>query len=54
VEEAISGLLAVSPASYGYRRIHALLKRHGLVCGPKTVWRIMRRRGMARRGAWRS
>ncbi len=45
VEEAISGLLGASPASYGYRRIHALLKRHGLVCGPKTVWRIMRRRG---------
>jgi len=45
VEEAISGLLGASPASYGYRRIHALLKRQGLVCGPKTVWRIMRRRG---------
>lgn len=45
VEEAISGLLRASPASYGYRRIHALLKRQGLVCGPKTVWRIMRRRG---------
>ena len=25
--------------------MHALLKRHGLVCNPKTVWRVMRRRG---------
>jgi transposase InsO family protein len=45
VEAAISELVGASPASYGYRRIHALLKRQGLVCGPKTVWRIMRRRG---------
>ena len=45
VEEAISGLLGANPASYGYRRIHAMLKRHGLVCNPKTVWRVMRRRG---------
>ena len=45
VEEAIRQLLGASPASYGYRRIHALLKRHGLVCNPKTVWRVMRRRG---------
>ena len=45
VEEAIRQLLGASPASYGYRRIHALLKRHGLVCNPKTVWRAMRRRG---------
>jgi len=27
---AISQLVGASPASYGYRRIHALLKRHGL------------------------
>ena len=45
VEEAIRQILKASPASYGYRRIHALLKRHGLVCNPKTVWRVMRRRG---------
>jgi putative transposase len=45
VEAAISRLLGASPASYGYRRIHALLKRHGLVCNPKTGWRVMRRRG---------
>ncbi len=45
MEEAIRQLLGASPASYGYRRIHALLKRHGLVCNPKTVWRVMRRRG---------
>lgn len=45
VEEAISRLLSASPASYGYRRLHALLKRHGLRCNPKTVWRVLRRRG---------
>jgi putative transposase len=45
VEMAIRQLLGSSPASYGYRRIHALLGRRGLVCNPKTVWRIMSRRG---------
>ena len=45
IEAAIHRLLGASPASYGYRRIHALLKRRGLVCNPKTVWRAMRRRG---------
>lgn len=45
VEAAIRQLLGASPASYGYRRIHALLKRRGLVCDPKTVWETMRRRG---------
>ncbi len=45
VEEAISRLLGSSPASYGYRRIHALLRRGGLSCNPKTVWQAMRRRG---------
>lgn len=35
----------MSPASYGYRRLHALLKRRGVRCNPKTVWRILRRRG---------
>lgn len=45
VEAAIGRLLGTSPASYGYRRIHALLKRQGLTCDPKTVWRAMRRRG---------
>ena len=45
VEEAISRLLETSPASYGYRRLHALLKRHGLRCNPKTVWRVLRQRG---------
>ena len=45
VEDAIRRLLGTSPVSYGYRRIHALLKRRGLVCNPKTVWRVMRRQG---------
>jgi transposase-like protein len=42
----VSGRLSgASPASDGYRWIHALLKRHGLLCDPTTVWRVMRRRG---------
>lgn len=45
VETAIRRLLGTSPASYGYRRIHALLQRHGLACNPKTVWRVLRRQG---------
>jgi len=45
IEDAIRRLLGTSPVSYGYRRIHALLKRRGLVCNPKTVWRVMRRQG---------
>jgi transposase InsO family protein len=38
IEAAIRRLRGTSPASYGYRRIHALLTRHGLRCNPKTVW----------------
>ena len=45
VEAAIGRLLGSSPASYGYRRIHALLTRQGLTCDLKTVWETMRRRG---------
>jgi putative transposase len=45
VEAAIGRLLGSSPASYGYRRIHALLTRQGLMCDLKTVWEAMRRRG---------
>ena len=33
------------PSSYGYRRIHALLKRRGVTYNPKTVWPVLRRRG---------
>lgn len=41
----VQQLLKGSPASYEYRRIHALLKRRGVRCNPKTVWRVLRRRG---------
>ena len=44
VEAAIERVLAGSPATYGYRRIHALLIRDGVRANPKTVWRILRRR----------
>ena len=45
MEAAIGRLLGSSPASYSYRRIHALLTRQGLTCDLKTVWETMRRRG---------
>ena len=45
LEQAIRALLPGTPTSYGYRRIHALLKRRGVVCSSKTVWRTMRRQG---------
>jgi len=44
-EESVRQLLGASPTSYGYRRIHARLKRRGVACNPKTVWRVRRRRG---------
>ncbi len=45
VEQAIQKILLERPATYGYRRIHGMLKRTGVAADPKTVWRIMRRRG---------
>ena len=45
VESVIRQVLGTSPASYGYRRVHALLRRQGFRCDPKTVWRAMRRQG---------
>ena len=35
LEESVRQLLGASPTSYGYRRIHALLKRRGVACNPK-------------------
>lgn len=54
VEEAIGRLLVASPVSYGYRRLHALLKRQGLTCNPKTVWSVLRRRGWLASGRRRA
>jgi len=31
------------PPTYGYRRVHALLKRRGIQCTPRTVRRILQR-----------
>jgi putative transposase len=45
VEQAVERIVAGLPATYGYRRIHALLLRDGLRVNSKTVWRILRRRG---------
>lgn len=43
MEAAIKLLLPDNPATYGYRRIHALLKKGAVKVNPKTVLRIMRR-----------
>jgi putative transposase len=45
VEAAIEHILAGRPATYGYRRIHALLIREGIRTNPKTVWHLLRRKG---------
>lgn len=45
VEQAIRQILLERPATYGYRRIHGMLGRQGIQADPKTVWKIMRRRG---------
>ncbi len=45
VTEAIERILAGRPATYGYRRIHALLLRAGIRTNPKTVWHILQQRG---------
>lgn len=42
---AIRAILAARPATYGYRRVHALLKARGLGGTPRTVYRILRREG---------
>ena len=31
---------------YGYRRVHALVERHGLACARRTVQRVRRREGL--------
>lgn len=45
VEHAIQQILLERPATYGYRRIHGMLARRAIQADPKTVWKIMRRRG---------
>ena len=45
VEAAIERIIRERPATYGYRRIFGMLIREGISVNPKTVWRIMRRRG---------
>jgi putative transposase len=42
-EDAIRRMLPDTSATYGYRRIHALLKEGGVRVTPKTVLRILRR-----------
>jgi len=40
---AIQQVLAQCPPSYGYRRIHALLRRQGIHCNRKTVYHHLKR-----------
>lgn len=45
VVAAIQHVVQTRPATYGYRRIHALLRRRGVRCNPKTVHALLRRHG---------
>lgn len=45
LEGAIRQMLGGVPATYGYRRVHAMLRRKGVRCNPKTVWAVLRRNG---------
>lgn len=42
---AIRALLSTRPATYGYRRVHALLKQRGVGGTPRTIYRLLRRHG---------
>lgn len=42
---AIRAILSTRPATYGYRRVHALLKSQGVGGTPRTVYRLLRRHG---------
>jgi len=44
VEGAVQKIVQDRPATYGYRRVHALLREHGVVCNPKTVWAVLKRK----------
>ena len=44
VLDGIREIIKERPVSYGYRRIHALLKARGIICNPKTVNRYMAQR----------
>lgn len=39
-------VFAEHDARYGYRRVHAVLARRGVVCGPELVRELMRRSGL--------
>jgi putative transposase len=45
LEAPIRAILSGRPATYGYRRVHAMLKAMGIACNPKTVWAVLRRKG---------
>ena len=39
---AIQGVMLNRPVTYGYRRIHALVREQSIDCNPKTIHRYMR------------
>lgn len=43
--DAIRQIVHARPASYGYRRVHALLRRQGVHCNPKTVHAVLQQQG---------
>lgn len=44
LEGPVRAIVQGHPATYGYRRVHALLREQGIVCNPKTVWAVLRRK----------
>ena len=44
--EVLQEVLAECPPSYGYRRVRALLRRRGVRCNPKTVYKWLKERRM--------
>jgi len=44
VVDGIRAVIHARPATYGYRRVHALLRAMGVYCNPKTVLRYMAQR----------
>jgi putative transposase len=39
--------LAAERLRFGYRRLHVLLRREGIVANHKRVWRVYRQEGLA-------
>jgi len=41
----MQNLMAVRPTTYGYRRLHAMLRDQGIHANVKTIWKLMSKKG---------